>query len=72
LEENGRYSPRLEYGDPDPRFAGPTTITSLELAKDLLGWSHGGEEELVTFVIDQILQHVVSLEQSHEAMLQNR
>ena len=72
LEKNGRYSPRLDYGDPDPRFVGPTTITSLKLAKDFLGWSHDGEEEAVTFVIDQVLQHVVALEQSHEAMLQNR
>lgn len=68
-EENGRYSPRLDFGDPDPRFSGPATIKSLELAKDFLGWSHAGEEEAVTFVIDLVLQHVIALENSHEATL---
>ncbi len=68
-EVPGRDSPRLDFGDPDPRFAGPTTITSLELAKDFLNWSHAGEEEAVTFVIDQVLQHVIALENSHEATL---
>lgn len=68
-EKNGRYSPRLNFGDPDPRFAGPTTITSLEIAKEFLDWSHAGEEEVVTFVIDQLLQHVLALEHSHEATL---
>lgn len=66
---NGRYLPQLDFGDPDPRFAGPTTITSLELAKDFLVWSHAGEEKVVTFVIDRLLKHVIALEQAHEATL---
>ncbi len=68
-ENDERYYPRLDFGDPDPRFAGPTTITCLELAKDFLVWSHDGDEEMVTFVINQILQHVLALEKSHEATL---
>jgi hypothetical protein len=68
-EKDGRYTPRLDFGDPDPRFAGPVTITCLELAKDFIAWAHGGKEAAVTYVIDQVMQHVFALEQSHEATL---
>lgn len=68
-EPEGAYTPRLDFGDPDPRFAGPPTIMCLELAKDFLSWAHSEPEEVVTFVINQVLQHVYALEQSHEATL---
>lgn len=69
VKENDHYKPRLDYGTPEPRTTGPTTLASLYLALEYIVWSGGDTTGDVQFTINKVVEYVRSLEQAHESKL---
>jgi len=70
LKRKGRYYlPRLDYGNPDPRIAGPITFRCLETLIIFLKWSKADPENYLEKITLNMLRYLQSLDTEHEKKL---
>lgn len=67
--DDGRYSPRLDYGDPDPRVAAPTTVIVLEALLEYLRWSKTDPLGKVSSIAKRMATLARGVDSEHERRL---
>ncbi len=73
LKRKGRYYlPRLDYGDPDPRIAGPITFRCLETLIIFLKWSKADPDKYLQNITFNMLRYLQSLDEEHEKRLNKK
>lgn len=66
---DGWYSPRLDYGEPDPRVAAPTTVIVLETLLKYLSWSKADLLGKVSSVAKRMAILAREVDREHERRL---
>ncbi|MFC1794012.1 DUF5677 domain-containing protein [Planctomycetota bacterium] len=73
LKRKGRYYlPRLEYGNPDPRIAGPMTFMCLETLIRFLKWSMADPDKYLENITLKMMRYLQSIDEEHEKRLNKK
>jgi hypothetical protein len=68
----GRYQPKMEQSDPDPRTACPPTILCLSYLIDFVKWNRSDIRKALRPIIERVLNAVRDLDEAHEEWLQRQ
>ena len=68
-QDDGHYTPRLDYGDPDPRMAAPATVIVLDTTLKYLRWSRVDLLGKVSRVAKRMAILARTIDREHERRL---
>ena len=69
IREGNRYFPRLDWGDPDTRTAGPMSWLVLSAANSYLAWSKGDPTGTLSLLISSVADIIQRVDEDHERRL---
>ena len=66
---SGRYTPKWQYTESDPRVLCPMTIICLAFVDNFLSWNHSDPDRFVRSVLKKTVNAISRLDEAHELSL---